>query len=55
MMSVEFVTEIIQHVEVVQMIQLVTMTLLQLLMMGHVPRMICVVFVEEMILLVAVV
>jgi hypothetical protein len=38
-------------VEVVQMLQLVTTILQQLLTMVHVHRMICVEYVEEMILL----
>jgi len=52
---VAFVEEMIHRVEVVQMLQLVTMIRLQSLTMGLVQRMIFVVFVEEMILHVAVV
>jgi hypothetical protein len=51
MMNVEYVMEITPLVEVVQMLQPVTTILQQLLTMVHVHRMICVEYVEEMVLL----
>jgi hypothetical protein len=50
-MSVEFVEEVTPLVEVVQTLHLVTTILQQYLRMVHVHRMICVAYVEEMILL----